>query len=420
MKVLISVAVWGRAYRATLANFSLATQLAPDNIPKLAQDHSITYHVLTTRRDAEWLQRHVNFRALTTHAQVEWDIIENHGYNPSFIPTGSGGEKYPFLSRLQNVAIARSLDHNVIVFNYADFIWANGSLTNIIDLLKDGSDAILSFGLPVDRKRGIRAIERYLGHRSGASVIDLPPRAAAGIAIDCLHRETQLRFWDGDRFTQTPTYLIWRAGDEGLVVRAYHQTVLALRVQPHNPQYIEGIRHGSLDGYFTAVLAEQMRLVHATDSDRVLVFSLFDTNIRSGLLRNKTREEALQKSLRTTVSEAQRRFAEIPIFVKRKYENVTLWKQTVRESWMALERIHRMTRADSSAFEHHHAQPESIAFLEYQWRASTWNNILRLIYFRLLKLVPGRLGNAIKSTIGRRRSRSIRLAIEGWFSRRRT
>lgn len=420
MKVLISVAVWGRAYRATLADFSLATQLASENIPKLSQHHSVTYHIVTTHRDATWLKRHANFRELAKYVRVEWDYIENYGYNPAFIPIGTGGEKYPFLSRLQNIAIARSLGHDVIVFNYADFIWANGSLSNVIELMTTGTGAVLSFALPVDRNRGMRAVKRHRQRRFVTSAIELSPRVTAGIAMDHLHREAQLRYWDGERFTLSPTYLLWRVGNEGIVIRAYHQTVLALRVQPSDPRYAEGIRHGSLDGYFSAYLAESAQVEHATDSDTVSVFSLFDTNSDSTAGPDMDRAACLRKCLQHSISRSQRQFATMPILVKRRYDNTVLWDRVVQDSASLVAHYDETTDFDQRAYDAENIQPDIIAMHEARWRASKHVTPLRWVYQNIvLSILPGNIAAALKHKLGAERSRAIRLAVERWLFRSR-
>src|SRR5262245_8462742 len=139
MKILISVAVWGRPYAATFAEESLASQLSPGNLPRLADDHTVTYHIVTSRKDARWLLRQRNVQALDRVCGIIWDFIEDHDYDARLIPAGFDDEKYPFLSRLQNISIARSLDHDVLVFNYADFVWADGALSNTIEMMADGS-----------------------------------------------------------------------------------------------------------------------------------------------------------------------------------------------------------------------------------------------------------------------------------------
>jgi hypothetical protein len=423
MKVLITVAIWGRKYAKIFTDYSLASQLAPENIPRLTSHHEVTYHIITTVRDANWLLRQPEFQRLTEHASLLWDFIEDYGYDPQHIPTGPTGEKYPFVSRLQNIAFGRSLERDVLVFNYADFVWADGALTQIVETIEQGNDAVLGFCLPVDKRRGMRALDKHRVKESRVSTLSLPNRTAVAIALDNLHREAKLRFWNHPQFTSMPTYLIWPVGREGLLIRAYHQTVLALRVRPADANYRAGIRYGSLDGYFTALLAGSGRVSHATDSDQVMVFSLYDTKIDSGLQPTESREDAVRQCLRASVSEGQRGFAQLPIYFKRDYRNSSEWQAVERASAEIIEQYHRTTVPDQMAFTKIYADQGDLASVHQKWRTQPAQSIasklanLPVWAYRLVlsSRILTWLSNVLKSTIGPARARSWRLAIERWL-----
>lgn len=429
MRILLSVALWGRKYAETFGQYSLASQLAQANLPLLGAKHRLTYHIVTTRRDADWLRAQPTCRCLEQHCEVVWDLIEDHGYGLKLIPTGPDGEKYPFLSRLQNISIARSIDHDVIIFNYADFIWTNGALSQAIDMMRGDVDAILTFCPPVDSQKGKQALDA-VGSGERTVALTLPARAGAGIVVDHLHREARRRIWGAPTFTSLPTYLIWPVGDQGLLLRAYHQTVLALRVRPEDPGYRGGIARGSLDGYFTATLAKSGRVKFACDSDRVLVFSLYETSVDSSLRRGENREQAMRKCLRELVSEGQRRFAEVPLFIKRDFTDSAAWEATARESWQVLSDFHLTTASDRAAFEEVHDAFGDIASLEQRWHRSQPETAgamlayafarLRIWFYRTIvsRHLAGRLGRLAKRVLGAR-AREWRLWMEHWaFSKR--
>jgi hypothetical protein len=421
VKILVSVAVWGREYATTFAEYSLASQLSPNNIPRLAVEHDVTYHIVTTRRDAAWLREKQNIVALEKFGNIIWDCFEDRGYDPFFIPKGLDEEKYPFLSRLQNLAFECSVDYDILVFNYADFIWADGSLYHSILLMNDGADALLGFCLPVDRDAGKPTLNRYRIDRNASSSLDLPCRTAVGLAIDHMHREARLRIWGGKEFSSFPSYLLWRVGEEGFVIRAYHQTVLALRVKANDPEYKKGIRRGSLDGYFTAVLAETGRVHHATDSDTVTVFSLYHTRVDSRITRHESREEALRQCLRDSISEGQRRFAEIPIQFKRAFSESSLWDRVTEDSCRTLLGIHQATPADHEAFARVHNYHGDIEALERRWRKQAildrWKAIeVRSWFYRriVVRFLGSRSARLARSVIGPR-ARAWRVGMEKWI-----
>jgi hypothetical protein len=368
MKVFLSVALWGRSYAETFVKYALASQLSPGNIPKLIENHKVTYHLVTTHDDAAWMRAQPNFRLLTDCCEVIWDFIEDLGFLLDQIPTEKDGEKYPFMSRLQNIAFERSLEHDILVFNYADFIWADGSLLGTAELMEPDVDAVLTFCLPVDSCDGKQALDG-LRASSGTGVLTIAPRVLAGIAVDHLHAEARLRMWDGPAFTTTPTYLLWPVGAEGLVVRAYHQTVLALRVKSDDPDFRAGIRRGSLDGYFSAELADSGAIRFADDSEQVLVFSLYDAISDTRLHAGQTREKALKNCLRRSVSAGQRLFADVPIRVKSQFSDADAWSSVERRSQSILAKLHEQFPHDATAFLWG-ASSQDIAHIEERWRVA--------------------------------------------------
>lgn len=350
MKVLISVAVWGKAYCSLLTRFSLATLLSPKNIPELAKESSITIHIVTTRRDRRNLSTADIVAELQRYCSIEWEIIDDFGiYQP---PTGPGGEKYPFLSGLQNIAIARAADFDAIVFNYADFIWADGSLSAVVEMLKaDRSlDAVLGFCLPVDRDSALTLLERYRS-TGPLGIIELAPRDASKVVIRCLHREAKNRFWDSLGFTITPSYLMWRIEPYGVLLRAYHQSVLAMRVRPREPGYPQRILRGSLDASLAAQLAQASSVTFATDTDKVLVFSLYDTPVDSRMPSGMTREMSMRKFVAGDVVPKQRRFAEYAYRLKLKDGGEPEWDLIATESWSTLQHLQDTTSFDQAMYD---------------------------------------------------------------------
>lgn len=425
MKVLISVALWGREYRQTFVDYSLASQLSSNNLPKLCEDHEVVYHIMTTRKDGRWLRANGALKKLARHCTVDWDFIEDHGYNPKVLPVGPEGSKYSFLSLLQNIAIAKSLEHDAIIFNYADFIWADDSLPNSVGMLADDVDAVLGFCLPVDKSSGIRDLDRYRTQGAqGTIVLDLPSREAADIAIRNMHRECRLRFWDGPAFTVTPTYLLWPVDKEGVVIRAYHQTILVLRVKADDPVYKKGIPSGSLDGYFTSILAESSHTCHATNSDEIMVFSLYDTVVDSsigGPSRSTQeewvgfgKEESLRECLREVISRGQRNFARVPIEVRRSYDHPERWQKVGEDTLQFVEDFDLTTPFDAEAYERIHTLDGNVDEFIERWRLDRNFAVYLVIFYQqvLLNTLLVHVGSVFKRLVGPGRARALREKLE--------
>lgn len=380
MKILISNAIWGAEYRSTFTNLSLASLLSANNLPRLSSKAQITVHIVTTAADRKSLLRDLAIVRLLQVATIEWEVLEDYGiYSP---PTGAGGAKYPFLSALQNLSITRSANHDAIIFNYADFVWADGSLTEAADMLLRGDtppDAVLGFCMPVDRDGGAEALQRY---RGPDGTIDISPRNAAKLIVQNRHREVKNRFWDAHRFTNLPTYMAWRVADQGILLRAYHQSVLAMRVRRDDPEYFDGIVRGSLDAYLTAQLARNRQVVCANDTDKVLVFSLYHTPVDSRLPPGETREMSIKSMLQSDVIVEQRRFAEYPYFLKLRDGDSALWQGAAEGSWRILQKAHDETKFEQTWYDENYETHGLIPKLSRRARWQRWTSMFPRTFAR--------------------------------------
>ena len=409
MRILLSVAVWGEKYCKLFAEYSLATQLTPGNLQSLVSEHEVVYYIVTRRRDMRWLQGHKNLQALARHCNIVWDIIEDLGYRGA--PKSDSDGKYSFLSTLQNLAFARSAEYDAIVFNYADFIWSNKSLTNSIKALQDGVEAVLTFCLPVDNIAGMRELDRHRSNSAESSTLDLSSQQVANIAVHNLHREAKLRFWDGPSFSKLPSYLIWPVEDKGLLVRAYHQTVLVLRVDKTNQNFSSGIHRSSLDGYFTAQLADQGKPVCISDASDIMIISLYDTVLDSSLSRHESREDSLRECLTKFVSEGQRHYAETPFYVKWQNSDPEAWEAVAKVSWTILDRFHQTTPANRLMFEKFVSNISSNSDIDRYGPNSTWRIE---IYRWVLKIIHMSLTDVLHILLGANFCSAAHLRLKDW------
>lgn len=311
MRILISTPVWGEKNRALFADYGLASLLAAGNLPALALDHIVTMQLVTSAVDRDWLMDHPNMKAARQFVHVVTAAFEHHAIGDP--PGPDDPAKYRFVSGLQNIAFASSFIYDVVVPNYADFVWADGSLPNAIDLLGT-NDAVLGVALPV--------IDFACLHRGRAA-----PRALAALAIENLHIGAIRRLWPG--MAVPPSYCLFHVPDQGLVVRAYHQTALAIRVKD-TAEFRAGIDAGTLDGAFTAVLARRGPVVHADDSDRVLVVSLHDGK-PGATIDFETRRKALD-AFKARCAPEQLAFATVPLRVRRALTDPAAWAEVERSS----------------------------------------------------------------------------------------
>ena len=159
-RVFISVALWGNQYAKDFVNFSIGTLLSKGNIPAIASECEVTYEILTTSSDKEWMQSQEQIKKLAKYCNIEWLFIEEL-YPENFVSGKIIGDKYTFLSALQNHALKRASKSDIIIFNYADFIWADGSISNIILDFIDDVDAIMTFCMRVKDREVRKDLKKF-------------------------------------------------------------------------------------------------------------------------------------------------------------------------------------------------------------------------------------------------------------------
>ena len=282
MRILISTIVWGKNYFDNFCDYALASLLSPENIPAAAAAHEITFLLITEEKRIVEFQNTPVFKRLSSIAKFEFIALEAHGFNPTRIPSGFHTQKYNFLSLCQNIAIERSLGFDIHIFNYADFIWADGALSGLIaKCTREDFFALLGFCVPVEEKKTKSVLDQKRGNIE--TPITLPAREAVALALANLHSEAKLRAWEKPRISSFPSYLFWAVGEEGAIFRAFHQTLLAVCPSRGSAVYQQGIQHGTLDGSFSSEIAAAEPFSVATDSDEIFIFSMHHsfTNTKS-------------------------------------------------------------------------------------------------------------------------------------------
>ena len=381
MKVFITTAVWGKSYIDIFAKYSLSSLYAPGNLPTIIKDHEITLHISTTKKDLMILKSYQIFRIIEKSAIcLDIDFIDEitNEKNP---PIGVGGRKYKFLTSLQNHAIEKSKQHDLIIFNYSDFVWGDSSIGNMIKKCENGIDSVLGFCLPVDLNKCNLTLSRSTNDNG---ILSISNQESSRVAVNAMHREAMLRYWDSPVFTTTPTYLMWKVGSEGVVLRAYHQTVLALKTQVFNEGF-EKNEGSSLDGYYSTLIVKKGNFEVATDSSQVSVFSLYETVIDSRLIKWKTKKESMYECLRSIVTIEHRKLAEkYPILIKTtEITNPLLWDEMISQSSKVLTEMHRAVSFDQIAHNLLYLQSDPVETLYSSDLSIQFINLIRRVIIKL-------------------------------------
>ena len=329
-KVLISVAVWGSKYIANFINFSLSSQLSENNLPKLKKKVEIHYQIITTKSGKNEIEKNFLASKLKKFSKVNFVIIDKILSSEFLKKSG----KYFFLSALQTFSLKSASNYDYIIFNYADFIWADGSLFNLTKHFSTTTDAVLTYCPIVQEETALNNLKPFTNNEG---IISINSRDAVNWFFNNIHREEKLRFWNDEHFTVTPTHITWPVDDEGAIITAFHKTILSLKVNTDNILYFNGILTTALDGYFSGVIGQNMNVTHIKNSDDFFATS-FDDNTRSdSRIGGKSRAnwsgygktDSIHNLLKHTVSLPQRKFATFPYLLIKQDIDKKKWEKEV-------------------------------------------------------------------------------------------
>lgn len=274
--ILISNPVWGKLNCDNFCNFSLKSLLYDGNIPRLLNKYNVTLHILTKKDDLEYFKKNRYFKKIPKSVKIKFFF-----FSDNFFFSG----KYSKVTKLQNVSIKESKNFDYLIFNYADFIWSNNSLNNLMQEIKRTKVNFLSFFcLPVNHNK----LKNFVRSKKVISQKQL-----SKFSTENLHREAKLRFWDDKTFTLTPTFIIFSLKSYGLLVSAYHQTILVAAVNEDNQTLLKGIRGVTLDEYFSSILSRENYHTVRNSSD-VMVSAICDWKHNSAIPKKWSKEKSLK------------------------------------------------------------------------------------------------------------------------------
>jgi hypothetical protein len=333
MNILISTIFWGNEYFNDFANYSLSSLLSENNVAAVSKDNSVTILIFTEKRLIEKFKNSDIYKESLKIINYKFYSLEEYGFNPTRIPSGYHPKKYQFLSVCQNIVMDLSKPYDLHIFNYADFVWSDGALTNIISKFKANDiKALLGFCIPVDGKKVREGL---------LTPVKLSSYQAVNLALDNLHRETKLRNWNNDFISESPSYLYWKVCNEGIIVRAFHQTVLAVVPNQDSDLYNGGIKYGTLDSSFASDISSKGKTMIASDSEDIFIFSLYET-IANSKATHKNKREVLGSFVRGAyLNKRHLASFQVPILLKRGEIIDDVWDKSIIESQKDIEFINK-------------------------------------------------------------------------------
>lgn len=287
---LMSLPVWGQEHSDYFIRYLCAALLSPNNLPALAERHSVHIAIFTTEETERALLRDPLFCRLADYATVDFvryaaDLVN---YSAS-IEACYGQEKvhysenslafyyarnckFALMSCAHYVALAagRATDAFVSCL-VADIVLNDGALPAMAALM-DQADAVLVHAIQMHGKVVRPILDGEF--RGPDGVLRIPSDACARLVVEQM---PEGNFADAGLLADPPLRIVWRAGKAGLVVHGNHYHPLCLR-----PTRFEHPLHLSIDpvdSRFIDRTSLKMSRIHLVRDASIVSLSIDDDPI---------------------------------------------------------------------------------------------------------------------------------------------
>ena len=145
MRYDVFVTVWGKTFVRKFIDFSLASQLAPGNLPALSKRAKIYYHIYTDKASQSYFGS--NLSNLSNYVEIKFYYFDE-------VPFGGGNLEQAMLNsdyktvkhNVQRITANHMLSevkNSAAILMDSDFIIADGSLARMHDLRQKGKRAVM-------------------------------------------------------------------------------------------------------------------------------------------------------------------------------------------------------------------------------------------------------------------------------------
>jgi hypothetical protein len=258
----VFVAVWGQPFVRKFMELSLVSQLALGNLPALAKNADIHYHIYTDKASRKFFGP--NLLELSEYAQI-------HFYYFNEIPYGDGNLEQAIsnsdimtikhnVQRITANHMLSRLENSAAILMDSDFIIADGSLNRMHSLRRKGKRAVMTTLLRLNETTASPLLYKDIPFY-------LEARNLVKLCIEHMHPIFAAYFKDSQRSTNYPSQLNWWVGDANKNLNA-RAGVATQCLFPH-PLMIEPdlLARDSGAKYFSTMDYDYALRVVADDSD---------------------------------------------------------------------------------------------------------------------------------------------------------
>lgn len=338
MRIDVYVTVWGKPYVDKFLKYSLASQLAPANLPAVSGDIEFAYHIYTDRASVA----HFALDRLRALAEVNFVFYEDIPYRGGTLAEAmANSDPATVKHNVQRLtsrhmlmgAVARGSD--AVILLDSDFVFADGAWPAMIAAYRSGAKAVCAMFLRLEEERAVPLLPDLA---TGIAAPDL-----VQIGLDAMHPSLAAMFLQADPFTAYPSQLNWRVGPitgktEGYVTHCFFPHPLLVVPQG-------GVNYsGTMDYDYALRLADDEAIHLVRSSDELLFCKMTPAAYNAGAVGAKPDIGALGRFVVSNTNLRHALFMSQPIRYRAGGEEA-VWRETEARSTQFVEAVYRAAEA---------------------------------------------------------------------------
>ena len=276
----VAISVWGKAYVDTMLMWALPSFLARGNLPACAKMMPVRITIVTRPEDVDRIVSHPIAAELQHLGELNIvPLLTADKFD------GSG--RYDLMAACHRLCISESLrSGSIIALLSPDCLISDGSLAFGLQKILDGKDAILVSGPRAELEPVTGELEAQGGN--SATSLSLSGRQLSSFVARYPHAISRLLFWHDQPFSQFPSAIYWREGEDSFLARYFHLHPLLVNLAKAAP---EAATSGTIDGTLMTsakIGPEETLVVERSDEICVIELSRADHDPMGSLPQNVT------------------------------------------------------------------------------------------------------------------------------------
>lgn len=232
-KVHAIIPIWGKPYIDAFLQWALPALSSPGNLGGVPPDSAVSVHLVTRPEDAQTLDTAPGVVALRRFIPIR--VVASK--RADFTLGGYAAFNACYLDAMADAWRERA----AVMLLTADQIWADGSLTYILDCAARGAKAVMTAGLRV-----LETITPALADELATPRGGVTPATLACLATEYLHPWDRALVHDAQNEAQPASFQLWNAPGAGILMRCLHLHPVYLELSGQPEKLSRTVDAGSL------------------------------------------------------------------------------------------------------------------------------------------------------------------------------